>query len=159
MRRIIDSVDSLGVTRVLTPEDRKAVRAGFEIVDQALILTRYKRLLRMAPPDFDRWERERWSNKIHLDSDRDPSDPLWRPELVARGLALGQALLDRIDGLSVATVHAVISLQSAPGEADPDLDLATGALHLYQVRGPDEDLSALSYAQPVLVMSRTPAGR
>ena len=52
-------------------------------------------------------------------------------------------------------MQVTISLQSAEGEADPDIDFATGALHVYVVREARDDAAAdlNQHGQPILVMT------
>ncbi len=104
---------------------------------------------------FDEYEAERWVNKIHLGSDKPPDDPSWRVELLGFGLKLARRLLAHADGLTTLPVQVTVSLQSAEGSADPDIDFATGALHLYLVRSTRDDAGQVveDYAQPLAVLT------
>lgn len=112
--------------------------------------------VKTAPPqDFDDYSTERWSNKVHLESQLPPSDPAWRSELVAWGVTVIERLLRLTPDITGLPIQATLSLQSAPGKEDPEADHASGALHLYCVRTSADDASSIvdQFDQPVLVVT------
>lgn len=127
------------------PADLESIRAqGVIKVPNRIYLKAYAAARHPVPPSLDDdWSAERWVNNIALDSNLEPSDPAWRPQLVAWGLVIVGGLLPQAAALCSdgRAMQAAISLQSAAGRAEPDLDFATGALHIYSVRSPADDLS------------------
>jgi hypothetical protein len=101
------------------------------------------------------WEAERWVNKVHLDTATPASDTTWRAEVVNMGLVLANRLLPQASTLVALPVQAILSLQSAATDVDPEIDFATGALHFYAIRSPSDDLSATidNFAQPCLTLT------
>lgn len=136
---------------------RAIAEAGVILANDRLQLAS-RECISPPPTSFDDWDAERWTNKIHLDTPRPVGDSRWRGELLRNGLELAQRLLAtalELPTLPTLPVQAVISLQSAEGDIDSEVDLAAGALHLYLVRAPDEDLSLTvhKFAQPVAVLT------
>lgn len=129
-------------------------KAGVRRSDDSVRLVRSE--VKTPPPaGFDDYRAEAWSNKIYLDSTLPASDPAWRTELAGWGVAVAQTLLCSARDLFDLPVQAHVSLQSAPGEEDPETDFASGALHLYCIRSrSDDDWSQLQHwTQPVLVLT------
>lgn len=129
-------------------------KAGVRRSDDSVRLVRSE--VKTPPPaGFDDYRAEAWSNKIYLDSTLPESDPAWRTELAGWGVAVAQTLLCSARDLFDLPVQARVSLQSAPGEEDPETDFASGALHLYCIRSrSDDDWSQLQHwTQPVLVLT------
>lgn len=81
--------------------------------------------------------------------------PGWRTELLWQGLAFARQLITEAGALTSLPVQAVISLQSAEGEADPEIDFATGAAHVYVIRSERDDASSTveRSTQPTRVMT------
>jgi hypothetical protein len=98
---------------------------------------------------------ETWVNDVHLDTDTLASDPSWRVELLEQGLCLAHSLLPEATRLRALPVQALISLQSALGHADPEIDFACGTVNFYAIREPHDDLShdIEGFAQPVLTLT------
>jgi hypothetical protein len=161
MRRILEQIDEMGISVAISADDQALVRSGFELVDGALLLTDCLNRMSTAPARYDRWDKEWWVNKVLLASERDAGDPLWRPELAAYGLVLAEAMLDAADGVAELPVQVLVNLQSADGEADPDIDFTVGAVHVFQVAppkagSPREDMSYLGDSQPAFTLTRPP---
>lgn len=136
------------------PQLAEIARAGVVLVGDRVLLARPETGT-PPPPDSDDWAAERWTNKIHLDSPRAATDPAWRRELVSWGLAVAEPLVEQAASLTDLPVQATVTLQSAPGEADPDADCATGAIHLYCIRNPGDDATGRidDFAQPLLTLT------
>jgi hypothetical protein len=94
-------------------------------------------------------------NKIHFDSTKSADDTRWRSELLGYGLQLARRLLAQASALTSLPVQAIVSLQSAEGEADPDIDFATGAVHISVIRSPADDSAPAIEAnsQPTLTLT------
>jgi hypothetical protein len=92
---------------------------------------------------------------VFLSSQLPASDPAWRSEVVAWGVAVAERLLTMASDITDLPVQATVSLQSAPGQEDPEADYAVGAVHLYCVRARADDSSFMvdQIDQPVLVMT------
>lgn len=134
------------------------LRVGLVRSGERLYLARPETIT--PPPDhLDDFEAERWMNKIHLDTHTPPSDPSWRVELLRQGLAVARRLLPQAIALTQLPVQVVVSLQSAPDRSDPDIDFATGAVHLALVRSAHDDLASHigNFAQPILAATATAA--
>lgn len=109
------------------------------------------------PSPLDDFESERWVNTIHLDTQTPASDPSWRIELLRHGLTVARRLLPQAITLTRLPVQIVVSLQSAPDGVDPEIDFATGAVHLALIRAAREDFAARieDAQQPVMAMTAT----
>jgi hypothetical protein len=107
------------------------------------------------PHGMNDWEAERWVNKIHLDTATPPTDDRWRPELLATGLELARRLLSEATALTDLPVQAILGLQSSADDVDPEIDFATGSLHVYVIRSAADDLAASieGSAQPCLTLT------
>jgi hypothetical protein len=105
----------------------------------------------------DDWAAERWVNDVHLAATLSASDERWRPQVLAWASQLAFALLPQAADLLPAgqRVQVDISLQSAAGQADPELDHPTATLHLYRLRTDADDLSTSldDFTQPVLTIT------
>lgn len=134
------------------------LRVGLVRSGERLYLARPETIT--PPPDhLDDFEAERWMNKIHLDTQTPPSDPSWRVELLRQGLAVARRLLPQAIALTQLPVQVVVSLQSAPDGIDPEIDFATGGVHLALLRSAHDDLASHigNLAQPVLAVTATTA--
>jgi hypothetical protein len=150
MMRIYDAAGGGGYSTLPTGLEAVA-RAGFLLRDGRLFLVRSEHT--SSPPQgMDDWEAERWVNKIHLDTATPSTDDRWRAELLATGLELARRLLSEATALTDLPVQAILGLQSSADDVDPEIDFATGSLHVYVVRSADDDLTASieGFAQPCL---------
>jgi hypothetical protein len=139
------------------PSDLRAVSAaGFETRGDRLYLRAYAAQRGPAAESMNRWSAERYVNDIGLESGVDPSDSRWRPQLLGWGVVLGLTLLtDARRVTRGGAIQASIGLQSAGGSQNPDIDYAVGALHVYGIRRPEDDLGRQieSFEQPVLTLT------
>ena len=104
---------------------------------------------------MDQWTAERWVNDIHIESSRPSSDPAWRSDVLAQALLFVSGILPGFAAAAQWPVQAVTALQSAPGNADPDIDYPVGSVHLYQLARPGDDARTVieEFAQPVLAIT------
>jgi hypothetical protein len=109
---------------------------------------------------MDSWEAERGMNKLHLDTPTPAGEPTWRVEVLGWGLQLGRRLVPQATALTALPVQAVVALQSAIGDVDPEIDVATGSLHIYVIRSAKHDLSRTieTSAQPCLTRTASSGG-
>jgi hypothetical protein len=131
------------------PAEREAgVSEGLVLIDGCLYLRAHlDNLTRVREPTAT--GRERWVNKIPLDSPLDPSDPAWRPQLLGWGLVIARRLLLQARELrGPSRVQAYIWLQPAPTVEVPEYDFAAGAVLFYGVREEGDDRWALPEDHP-----------
>lgn len=158
MRAIFENAGTR-IDDVLLPARLAGIAAaGFVMTRGRLLLTAPEHTSGPAA-GMDSWEAERWVNKIHLDTSTPPDDESWRPELLGVGLTLARRLLPRARQLTDLPVQAIVSLQSSKQDVDPDIDYATGAIHLYLIRAEHDDLAPgiEGNAQPCLTLTDRPA--
>ena len=154
MQPILDQVTDVPVT--LPPELDRVRRGGVFVADGRLLLREFAAARLPAPDSMDDWSAERWVNDVAIDSALHAAIAGWRTQILGYGLTLAVSLLTAVDALHGSPRAQVsISLQSAQGRADPDIDFATGALHLYGLRAPADDArSGLEdFAQPVAILT------
>jgi hypothetical protein len=138
----------------LSQQLQEAVELGFERRDDRTFLRKYANRLSTAPPD-DAYGDERWVNDVHLESKYGPSDARWRANVVDQAVTLVRALLPRMARVGQGAAQALVTLQSAPGLVDPDLDYAAGNVRFILLRDEREDLRSNmnSGDQPELVFT------
>ena len=154
--RAIFEVAAIEASDQPLPAELDAVAsAGFVVNDGRLFLAAPEHTS-IPPKGMDDWEAERWVNKVHLDTDTPPTDDAWRPELLRLGLELARRLLPKATALTALPVQAMVSLQSSADDVDPEIDFATGSVHVYSIRSAKDDDLALGierFAQPCLTVT------
>lgn len=137
------------------PELRRVVRAGLCEHAGRIYLRAYARRRMRAAAGMDRCAAERWVNDVHLESDLPASAPAWRADVLCQAVVFVREVLPGFAALASGTAQAVVGLQSAPGQEDPDIDFPVGSVHIYQLGNPDDDARTgiESCAQPLLVVT------
>jgi hypothetical protein len=93
--------------------------------------------------------------RCYVTSLKPVSDPAWRAEVLTQALLFATAILPGFAALAGGPVQGLTGLQRMPGPADPDIDVAVGSAHMYQVAHPDDDARTriAAYAQLVFVIT------
>lgn len=149
-------IDALPEPVAAWPDLQMVIDAGWFVWGECLFLAAYRSSTSHAPRDT--WGAERFVNKVSLHSSREATDPARRAELGEQGISLALALL-RLAGphSDGRAMQATVSLQSASAAmADPEIDFATGAVHIYVLREPHDYVRPLleGYRQPVAALTR-----
>ena len=152
MRPTYDSIRPCDAIE-LRPELAEIARCGWILSGERLYLAAHGQPSHLDAADD--WEAERSVNEVHLSTDTPPADPSWRAELLEQGLCLARLLLGDATKLTARPVQAIISLQSALGRADPEIDFACGSVHFCAIRESRDDASQgiEASAQPVLTLT------
>lgn len=157
MQSTWDSVQDLLVSTLPRPDLQKVISVGVVRASGRIYLRAYVRKRRQTAAGMDRWTGERWVNNVHIESSLPASDPAWRGDVLTQAVLFARAVLPGFAAMAQQPAQATISLQSAPGLADPEVDVPVGTVHLYQLTDPSDDPRPRieSFAQPLLVITHS----
>jgi hypothetical protein len=156
MSSVYGGLDLLLAESSLPTELRTVVGSGVAIVGDRVYLREYWSLRATTAEHMDRWTAERWVNDTHLRIPPASSNPAWRAQLLGWGLVVSLSLLsDAGERRCPFDVQAIVSLQSAPGHADPKNPFELGAMNLYSLQSSSDDLAASidAFEEPVVTLT------
>jgi hypothetical protein len=146
------------------PAELRAVAAsGVAVLGDRVYLREYWPLRAATAEQMERWSAERWVNDTQLRVPPASSNAAWRVQLLGWGHLVALALMgDARERRCSVDLQAIVSLQSAPGHADPENPFELGAMNLHSVQNAGDDLASNieKFQEPVATLTlRSPAGQ
>ena len=161
MGPVYGRLDLLLAESSLPGELRGVAESGVAVLGDRVYLREYWPLRAATAEQMDRWPAERWVNDTQLRVPPASSNPEWRAQLLGWGVVVALTLLrDARQRRCRFDLQAIISLQSAPGHADPENPFELGAMNLHSVQSAADDLSSdtETFQEPVATLTlRSPA--
>lgn len=159
MGLVYGQLDLLLADASLPSELRAVAASGVAILGDRVYLRERWALRAATAEQMDRWTAERWVNDTHLRIPPASSGASGRARLLGWGVVVSLSLLaDARQRRCPFDLQAIVSLQSASGEADPGNPFELGAMNLCTVQAADDDLSMHieTFHEPVLTLTIRP---
>ena len=156
MVSVYGAIDLVMAKSSLPVELRTVAGSGVAILGDRVYLREPWPLRAATAEQMHRWAAERWVNDTHLRIPPAASNASWRAQLLGWGLVVSLSLLsDAGQRRCPFDLQAIVSLQSAPGDTDPNNPFELGALNLYSVQQAADDLSTgiEDFEEPVVTLT------
>jgi hypothetical protein len=140
----------------LPSELRTVAASGVAILGDRVYLREHWALRATTAEQMDRWTAERWVNDTHLRIPPASSSTSGRAQLLGWGVVVSLSLLnDAGQRHCPFDLQAIVSLQPASGESDPENPFELGAMNLYTVQAAGDDLSTdiETFQEPVVTLT------
>lgn len=140
----------------LPSELRTVAASGVAILGDRVYLREHWALRATTAEQMDRWTAERWVNDTHLRLPPASSGTSGRAQLLGWGVVVSLSLLnDAGQRHCPFDLQAIVSLQSASDETDPEHPFELGAMNLYTVQAAGDDLSTdiETFQEPVVTLT------
>jgi hypothetical protein len=135
---------------------RAVATSGVAILGDRVYLREHWALRATTAEQMDRWTAERWVNDIHLRIPPASSSGSGRAQLLGWGVVVSLSLLDDAERRHCPfDLQAIVSLQFASGQPDPENPFELGAMNLYTVQAASDDLSTdiEAFQEPVVTLT------
>ncbi len=156
MGLIYGRLDLLLAEAWLPIELRTVAASGVAILGDRVYLREHWALRATTAEPMDRWTAERWVNDTQLRIPPASSGASGRSQLLGWGVVVSLSLFDDARQRHCPfDLQAIVSLQSVPGQADPENPFELGAMNLYTVQGAGDDLATdiERFQEPVVTLT------